>query len=79
MPRSGERWVSYEVKPTGYKVMVMNGRQLLHEYEAGNNPLDSSPEASVSAGSGLSQTTLREYARQTASELAEEWDASLID
>ena len=64
--------VLYEVHPFGYVVEVVVGGKLAEQYEAGNNPCDSAPEASVVTG-GLSESVLKEYALVTAKEFAAEY------
>ena len=63
--------VTYSVSASGYTVTVIDSQgNAVHEYNAGNSPLESS--AVVSEG-GLPVETLEQYAIQTAQELAEEY------
>lgn len=75
------RVCNYEVHDTGYTVEVVdtNTGRIIHEYAAGNNPLESSPESALPAGEGLDRETLEQYAKQTAEEIAEEYNAVMGD
>ena len=66
--------------PVGYHVLVARtDGEVLEWYEAGNNPRSSYPEDSLPPGPGaLSQDQLRQYAQETALEMALDWGTDMI-
>jgi len=70
------RCVRYAVHRVGYVVRVLEEGRIIYEYSAGNSPSDS--QVYVAAGDGLPESVLREYARQTAEELAREFGAGTL-
>lgn len=61
------------VNAFGYQILDRKTNDIL--YEAGNNPIDSSPTQSLSADQGVGVETLTEWANLTGNEMAEELGA----
>lgn len=64
--------IVYEIQSYGYVIEVIVGGRIVAQYEAGNNPIDSSPDAWLDEG-GLTEEVMTDYAIQTAKEFAEEY------
>jgi len=69
-PAQASKIVLWHVHDRGYVVNVMEDGEVVHEYTAGNSPLDS--QVYVFPDEGLSWAMLRQFAEQTAHEIARE-------
>lgn len=69
------RVVTYQVDEKGYTVAVLEEGEIVHLYEATNNPLDS--QGPVVEVGKVPLVTLRSWARQTALEIARQWRAKM--
>ena len=67
--------VIYQADEWGYTVAVVEGSEVVYEYSATNNPLDSQGPV---VAEGVSLETLQRWAEQTAREIAEEWGTEFI-
>lgn len=68
-----EKFVQWHLTGTGYGVTVYDGEcQPIHEYTAGDHPLDS--QSVAPKGRKLPKRTLIKFAKQTAGELADEYE-----
>lgn len=66
--------IGWKADEWDYDVSVIdaNTSRLIYKYTAGNSPWDS--QQSVAAESGVGEAQLREWARETAEEIADELD-----
>ena len=67
--------VIYEVKKWGYTVAVVAEGKIAYLYSATNNPPDSQGPI---VADGVPLQTLQRWARETARELAEAWQAEFV-
>lgn len=66
--------VSWGANKYGYTVQVWDGGQCVQDYSAGNNRHESSERISPDSPNAAPLTQLREWAIQTANEMAQEFD-----
>lgn len=70
----------YEVHDDGYSVFVGNVHEgkIEEEYHAGNSPWDSIQHLPPDHPEAVDKRTFREWAKDTAEEMAEEYGAQLL-
>jgi hypothetical protein len=64
------RHIAWAADEDGYTVRLLEGTETLEEYNAGNNPLESSSWVNPATNQAESVETLRKFAEQTAIEMA---------
>jgi D-alanine-D-alanine ligase-like ATP-grasp enzyme len=71
--------ILWSSNPCGYSIRVLSAAQTIYEYTAGNSRQDSQVVLAPDDSDAVPEEELRQFAKNTAKEMAKEHDADAIE